>query len=61
MNFYQSVFLVKTFLENIRKKVRFRGNYPLIYTLSDQSYDSKILFLKIKTIHATNRWSSKKI
>ena len=41
MKFYQSAFLEKNFLENIRKKVRFGGNYPLIFTLSDQSYDSK--------------------
>ena len=41
MNFYQSVFLEKNVLENICKKVRSGGNYPLIFTLSDQSYDSK--------------------
>ena len=41
MNFYQSVFLKKNFLKNIRKQVGFWGNYPLIFTLSDQSYDSK--------------------
>ena len=39
MNFYQSVFLEKNFLGNIRKKVGFRGNSPLIFTLSGQSYD----------------------
>ena len=44
MNFYQSVFLEKTFFENIRKKVGFWGNYPLIFTLSEQSNDSKNLF-----------------
>ena len=44
MNFYQSVFLENNFLENIRKKVRFWGNYPLIFTLSDQSYDPKNYF-----------------
>ena len=44
MNLYQSVFLEKNFLENIRKKVGFWGNYPLIFTLSDQSYDSKNYF-----------------
>ena len=44
MNFYQSVFLEKNFLENIRKIVGFWGNYPLIFTLSDQSYDSKNYF-----------------
>ena len=44
MNFYQSVFLEKTFLENFCKKVGFGGNYPLIFTLSDQSYDSKNYF-----------------
>ena len=46
MNFYQSVFLEKNFLANIRKKVGFGGNYPLIFTLSDQSYDSKNYFKK---------------
>ena len=44
MNFYQSVFLEKIFLENIRKNVGFGGNYPLIFTISDQSYDSKYYF-----------------
>ena len=44
MKFYQSVFLEKNFLENIRKKVGFGGNYPLIFTLFDQSYDSKNYF-----------------
>ena len=44
MNFYQAGFPEKNFLENIRKKVRFGGNYPLIFTLSDQSYDSKNFF-----------------
>ena len=48
MNFYQSVFLEKNFLENIRKKVRFGVNYTLIFTLSDQSYESKNYFLKIR-------------
>ena len=42
MNFYQSVFLEK--IDNICKKVRFWGNYPLIFTLSDQNYDSKNCF-----------------
>ena len=46
MKFYRSVFLEKNCLENIRKKVGFGGNYPLIFTLSDQSYDSKNNFLK---------------
>ena len=46
MNFYQSVFLEKNFFQNIRKKVRFWGNYPVIFTLSDQSYCSKIYFFK---------------
>ena len=41
MKFYQSVFLEKNFFENIRQKVGFGDNYPLIFTLSDQSYDSK--------------------
>ena len=44
MNFYQSIFHEKNFLEYIRKKVGFGGNYPLIFTLSDQSYDSKNYF-----------------
>ena len=44
MNFYQSVLLEKNFLENIRKKVGFWGNYPLIFTLSDQTCDSKNYF-----------------
>ena len=44
MNFYQSAFLEKNFLENIIKKVGFWGNYPLIFTLSDQSNDSKNYF-----------------
>ena len=41
MNFYQSVLLEKNFFENIIKKVGFGGNYPLIFTLSDHSNDSK--------------------
>ena len=41
MNFYQLVFLEKNFLENIR-------NYPLIFTLSDQSYDSKNYLKKFR-------------
>ena len=44
MNFYQSVFLEKNFLENIRKKVGFWGNYLLIFKLSDQNYDYKNYF-----------------
>ena len=44
MNFYQSVFLEKNFLENIRKKVVFGGKFPLIFTLSDRSCDSKNYF-----------------
>ena len=44
MNFYQSVLLEKNFLENISKKVGFWGNYPLMFTLSDQTYDSKNCF-----------------
>ena len=48
MNFYQSVFLQKTFLGNIRIKVGFWGNYPLIFTLSGQSYDSKTYFQKFR-------------
>ena len=48
MNFYQSVFLEKNFFENICKKVGFWGNYPLIFTLSDQSNDSKNYFKKFR-------------
>ena len=48
MNFYQSVLLEENFLENISKKVGFWGNYPLIFTLSEQTYDSKNYFLKIR-------------
>ena len=44
MNFYQSVLLEKNFLENISKKVGFWGNYPLIFTLYDRTYDSKNCF-----------------
>ena len=44
MNFYQSVFLEKNFLENIHQKVGFWGNYQLIFTLSGQNYDSKNYF-----------------
>ena len=43
MNFYQSAF-PKNVLENIGKKARFWGNYPSIFTLSGQSYDSKKFF-----------------
>ena len=48
MNFYQSVLLQKNFLGNIRIKVGFWGNYPLIFTISDQSYDSKTYFQKFR-------------
>ena len=48
MKFYQSVFLEKTFLGNIHKKVGFWGNYPLILTLSGQSYDFKNYFQKFR-------------
>ena len=48
MNFYQSVFLENNFFEIIRKKVGFWGNYPLIFTLSDQSNDSKNYFKKFR-------------
>ena len=41
MNFYHSVFREIKLFENIRKKVGFGGNCPLIFTLSDQSNDSK--------------------
>ena len=44
MKFYLSVFVEKNFFENNRKKVGFWGNYPLIFTLSDQNYDSKNYF-----------------
>ena len=42
MNFHQSVF-PENKLENMRKKVGFCGNYPLILTLSGQRYDSKVI------------------
>ena len=48
MNFYQSVLLEKNFLENISRKVGFWGNYPLIFTLYDRTYDSKNFFLKFR-------------
>ena len=48
MNFNQSIFLEKNFFENIRKKVGFWGNYPLIFTLYDQSNDSKNYFKKVR-------------
>ena len=48
MNFYQSVFLEKNFFENFRKKVGFWGNYPLIFTLCDQSNDLKNYFKKFR-------------
>ena len=48
MNCYQSVFLEKNFFENIYKKIVFWGNYPLIFTLSDQNYDSKNYLKKFK-------------
>ena len=38
--FLSVTFPSKNFLKNIRKKVGFGGNYPLIFTLSDQSFDS---------------------
>ena len=46
MNFCQSILLEKNFLENISEKVGFWGNYPLIFTLSDQIYDSKKIVFK---------------
>ena len=61
MKFYQSVLHEKIFFQNVRKKVGFWGNYPVIFTLSDQSYDSKFFFKKIDYIYATNFWSCKKI
>ena len=39
MNFFSVSFPGKNFLENIPKNVGFWGNYPLIFTLSDASYD----------------------
>ena len=50
MNFYQSVFLKKNFLENIRKKVGFGGNYPLIFNLSDQTMSPNIIFKNLDYI-----------
>ena len=61
MNFHLSVFLEKNFFKNIREKVRFGGNYPLLLTLSDQSNDSKNCFNKFRAIYATNLWGCKKI
>ena len=61
MNFYESVFLEKNFLENIHKKVGFVGSYPLIFTLSDQALTPKIIFKNLDYIYATNLWSCKKI
>ena len=46
MNFYQSVFLEKNFFENIRKKSRVLEMLNLIFSLSDQSNDSKTIFNK---------------
>ena len=43
MIFYQSVFPENILLENI-SNIRFGGNYPSVFTLSGQSYDSKIFF-----------------
>ena len=60
MNFYQSVFLGKNFLENIRKKVGFWVNYTLIFTLSNQNYDSKN-YLKNLDYNATKVWNCKNI
>ena len=39
MNFYQTVFPEKNYLENVHKKGRFWGTNPLIFTLSGQSYE----------------------
>ena len=39
--FLSVFFPLKNFLENICKKGGFWGNYPLIFTLSGQSYDTK--------------------
>ena len=44
MNFYRLVFLEKILLETIPLKSRVWSSYPLIFTLSDQSYDSKNYF-----------------
>ena len=45
MNFYQAVFHENIFLENIYKESRFWCTYPLILTLSGQSYDYKNIIL----------------
>ena len=42
------IHLEKNFFENIRQKVGFGGNYPLIFTLFDQNYDSKYYFLEFR-------------
>ena len=46
MNFYRAVFPEKNFLVNIHKKDAFWGTYPLTFTLSGQSYDSRKYYLK---------------
>ena len=46
MNFYRAVFPEKNFLVNIHKKDTFWGTYPLIFTLSAQSYDLRKYYLK---------------
>ena len=61
MNFYQSVFLEKkTFSKIFVKKSWFWGNYPLIFTLSDQSNGSRNIFKNLDYIYSTNLWSCKK-
>ena len=50
MNFYQSVFLGKNFLGNIRKKVGFWGNYPLIITLLVRVMTPKIILKNLDFI-----------
>ena len=56
MNFNQLVFLENNLLGNIRKKVGFWGNYPLIFTLSGQSYDSKNYFQKLRLFNLCHEY-----
>ena len=50
MNFYQLVFLEKNFLENIHKKGRFWGNYPLLLPFLVRAMTPKIIFKNLDFI-----------
>ena len=39
MNFYQTVFPEKNYLENVHKKRQVRGINPLLFTLSGPNYE----------------------